>query len=298
VISKATVQRHVLDVLAQQIMMGGLASSASMKLCPLGLESLHQTLQALGHTLVGWESIFEVLGSICQPALSDPASQSAPSSPGRGCPSPLGYLQERCCSALIKITFQCKTFMCDDLAALLPEHLRLCISTLGQFGCQADKNIVLMVAESLFWGVLDAIQTKRQEVDHEQAYSTLWMHLLLEILRLCADARPEVRMGAIQTLFRTAVVWFHGPLSLDTWDEGVWKVPLLGTLSSHVRQNTLTPSSSPDTASHTDDRYSIVGLVIIIFMGRVKVVARQSIAAIVSDFLMSKTIHLPSFGTV
>jgi hypothetical protein len=29
----------------------------------------------------------------------------------------------------------------------------------------------------------------------------LWMHLLLEILRLYADAWPEVRMGAIQTLF-------------------------------------------------------------------------------------------------
>jgi hypothetical protein len=77
----------------------------------------------------------------------------------------------------------------------------------------------------------------------------------------------------------------------------VWKVPLLGTLSLHVRQNTLTHSSSPDTASHTDDRYSIVGLVIIIFMGRVKVVARQSIGATMSDFLMSKTIHLPSFRT-
>jgi hypothetical protein len=27
--------------------------------------------------------------------------------------------------------------MCDALAALSPEHLRLCISTLGQFGRQA-----------------------------------------------------------------------------------------------------------------------------------------------------------------
>jgi hypothetical protein len=49
---QATVQRHVLDVLAQQIMLGGLASSASMELRRLGLETLHQILQASGHTLL------------------------------------------------------------------------------------------------------------------------------------------------------------------------------------------------------------------------------------------------------
>ena len=91
--------------------------------------------------------------------------------------------------------------MCDGLSALSPENLRLCITTLGQLGRQADTNIVLTVAESLFWGVSDAIQAKQREADHEPAYSALWMHLLLEILCLCVDARPEVRMGAIQTLF-------------------------------------------------------------------------------------------------
>jgi hypothetical protein len=51
--------------LAQQIMLGGLALSASMELRRLGLETLHQILQASGHTLlVGWETIFEVLGSV------------------------------------------------------------------------------------------------------------------------------------------------------------------------------------------------------------------------------------------
>src|SRR5260221_3269111 len=115
------------------------------------------------------------------------------------------------------------TLMCDVLSAPSPEHLRLCISTLGQFGRQADTNIALTAAESLFWGVSDAIQAKRREADHEPAYSALWMHLLLEILRLCADARPEVRIGAIQTLFRTLQL-YGATLSLDTWDECVWKV--------------------------------------------------------------------------
>jgi hypothetical protein len=47
----ATVQRRVLDVLAQQIMLGELASGSSMELRRLGLKTLHQILQASGHTL-------------------------------------------------------------------------------------------------------------------------------------------------------------------------------------------------------------------------------------------------------
>ena len=82
---QATVQRRVLDVLAQQIMLGGLASGASMELRRLGLETLHQILQASGYTLlVGWETIF--IGAR-QPALSDTASQTALSSPGLGDPT-------------------------------------------------------------------------------------------------------------------------------------------------------------------------------------------------------------------
>ena len=103
---------------------------------------------------VGWETIFEVLGSVCRPAPSDPASYLT-------LPRHLGHL------ALIKIAFLCMTLMCDVLAVLSPEHLRLCISTLGQFGWQVDTNIALMAAESLFWGVSDVIQAKRCKVDHE-----------------------------------------------------------------------------------------------------------------------------------
>jgi len=269
-----------------------------MDLRRLGLETLHQILQASGHTLlVGWETIFEVLGSVCRPAPSDPASYLAPpeSSTSHGRPTPLGYLQEKGYSALIKIAFQCMTLMCDGLSALSPEHLRLCISTLGQFGRQADTNIALTAAESLFWGVSDAIQAKRREADHEPAYSALWMHLLLEILRLCADARPEVRMGAIQTLFRTLQL-YGATLSLDTWDECVWKVtfPLLDKLSPHVHANPLTPPSSPDsTASPADANKQALDSS---SWDESKVVALQSIGAILNDFLVSKIMHLPSFA--
>ncbi|KAH9018228.1 hypothetical protein EDB83DRAFT_2528502 [Lactarius deliciosus] len=208
---QAAVQRRVLDVLAQQIVLDSSAgSSTSMELRRMGLETLHQILQASGHTLlVGWETIFEVLGSVCRPAVADIAM--------------------------------------------------------------------------------------RREAAQEPAYSALWMHLLLEILGLCADARPEVRMGAIQTLFRTLQL-YGATLSLETWDECVWKVtfPLLDTLSLHVRQNSLIPPPTPEpesllaaveTAPVPDSSWD-----------ESKVVALQSIGAILNDFLLSKIIHLSSFA--
>ncbi|KAI9452204.1 hypothetical protein F5148DRAFT_1237059 [Russula earlei] len=297
---QASVQRRVLDVLAQQIMLNGTSSSTTMELRRFGLETLHQILQASGHTLlVGWETIFEVLGSVCRPAPSDIALLSTPSPPEvpRARPPPLGYLQEKGYSALIKIAFQCMTLMCDALSALSPDHLRLCISTLGQFGRQADTNIALTAAESLFWGVSDAIQAKRREADHEPEYSALWMHLLLEILRLCADARPDVRLGAIQTLFRTLQL-YGATLSLDTWDECIWKVtfPLLDTLSPHVRRNALTPPLSPDASIASAEDWEAPTPDSSSSWDESKVVALQSIGAILNDFLMSKIIHLPSFG--
>ena len=62
-----------------------------------------------------------------------------------------------------------------------------------------------------------------------------------------------MRIGAIQTLVRTLQL-YGATLDLDMWDVCVWKV----TLSPHVRRNTLTPPSLPDTASHTDDVDTLV----------------------------------------
>jgi len=65
------------------------------------------------------------------------------------------------------------TLMCDALAELSPKHLRLCISTLGQFGRQAGTNTALTASESLFWGVSDVIQVKWHKANHEGVNSVL-----------------------------------------------------------------------------------------------------------------------------
>lgn len=312
---QAAVQRRMLDVLAQQIMLdtsGGFASSStSVELRRLGLETLHQILQASGHTLVvGWETIFEILSSVCKPAQV-PASSSADalrsieSSPisARAKPLPLGYGNEKGYATLIKIAFQSLTLVCDSLSVLSPGHLRMCISTLGHFGRQADTNIALTAAESLFWGVSDSIQAKRKDAEKEPEYSALWMFLLLEILRLCTDARPEVRMGAIQTLFRTLQL-YGATLSLETWDECIWKVtfPLLDSLTTAIRQQQIhyqgPLSSSPSTPTAAEPSSLSINLQDTAeeaSWDESKVVALQSVGSIFHDFLVSKIMRLESF---
>ncbi|KAI0773083.1 hypothetical protein BD413DRAFT_603507 [Trametes elegans] len=293
------VQRRVLDVLAQQVIPdSAVSSSTTVEIRRMGLETLHQILQSSGHTLVvGWETIFEMLGSVCKSApVPSSAAQTPTSSPslqqelGRNRPPPLGYLNEKGYTSLVKIAFQSLTLVCDSLSSLSPEHLRLCISTLGQFGRQADTNIALTAAESLLWGVSDSIQAKRREEDKEPEYSALWMFLLLEVLGLCTDARPEVRVGAIQTLFRTLQL-YGATLSLETWDECIWKVtfPLLDSITASIRRSSAVAAQDEDAATLTADGAPDLQ------WGESKILALQSIGSIFHDFLTTKIMLLDSF---
>ena len=304
---QAQVQRRVLDALAQQVVpdsgvYSNQQTSTSVELRRMGLETLHQILQTSGHTLVvGWEIIFQMLESVCRPTLTatlvQPSKQASvdsltvpsdPSSPvtrtkqlplglGLGSPSEKSY------SGLVKIAFQSLTLVCDSVSSLSPEHLRLCISTLGQFGRQADTNIALTAAASLLWSVSDVIQSKRKNVDEEPKYSELWMFLLLEVLGLCTDPRAEVRDGAIQTLYRTMQL-YGATLSSETWDQCIWKVtfPLLESLTQEIRQ--LSTDTSHDQEPAIDQTWD-----------ESKILALNLIGSIFTDFLVSKIMLLDSF---
>ena len=307
---QAKVQRLVLDVLSQQVTPDSNANTGvTIELRRMGLETLHQILQSSGHTLViGWETIFEMLGSVCKPATpfrlssidsipvsgttSTPVSKPKLSVVGLGTPSERGY------TSLIKIAFQSLTLVCDSISLLSPEHLRLCISTLGQFGRQADTNIALTAAESLLWSVSDSIQYKRKDTDKEPEYSLLWMFLLQEVLGLCADTRPEVRVGAIQTLFR-AMQLYGATLSLEMWEECMWKVtfPLLESITAEIRHYAY-PVVSPSTSSQTLTVAESSDVLPEQAWSESKVLALQSIGSIMHEFLVVKIMRLDSFTRV
>ncbi|KAG2129622.1 hypothetical protein DEU56DRAFT_741289 [Suillus clintonianus] len=293
------VQRRVLDVLFKQIVPASSdvsATSTNIELRRMGLETLHQILQASGHTfVVGWGSIFEMLGSICKPAalsrsqsvdsISTLSLQETP----RQKPLPLIYVSDRGYTALVKIAFQSLKLVCDSVSVLSPEDLRLCIKTLGQFGRQADTNIALTAAESLLWSVSDSIQAKRKDAEMEPEYSALWMCLLLEVLGLCTDARHEVRVGAIQTIFR-AMQLYGATLTLDTWNDCIWKItfPLLDAISIETRRSPIDPGALMNSglASQSPEHA----------WDESKSLALQSIGTIISEFLVIKIMRLDSFS--
>lgn len=316
---QSQVQRRVLNVLAAQVIPDPTApvsshTTTSVELRKLGLETLHQILQASGHTLVvGWETIFKILESVCRPlspaagALSRSTAADEVVGPlqpqkllGQNAPSEKSY------AALVKIAFLSLTLVCDSVSTLSPEHLRMCISTLGQFGKQADTNIALTAAASLLWSVSDAIQAKRRNAEDEPEYSSLWMFLLAELLGLCTDERAEVRDGAIQTLFRT-VQLYGSTLSLEIWEECIWKVvfPLLDELTTAIRNISTSVPSSP-LAINTLNPTSPIGMLSPILEGmptrgdfhawdESKILALQSLSSIFGDFLVTKLVHMASF---
>lgn len=295
---QAKVQRRVLDVLFKQIVSAPEvpATSTNIELRRMGLETLHQILQASGHTfIVGWGSIFEMLGSVCKPAtLSrshsvDSVSTLSLQETNRPKSLGLGYVNDRGYTALVKIAFQSLKLVCDSVSVLSPTDLRLCIKTLGQFGRQADTNIALTAAESLLWSVSDSIQAKRKDAEMEPEYSALWMCLLLEVLGLCTDTRHEVRDGAIQTLFR-AMQLYGATLTLETWNDCIWKItfPLLDAISIETRRSVSDPGVLPTSGLATQSPdYT---------WDESKSLALQSIGSIISEFLVSKVMHLDSFS--
>ena len=287
------VQSRVLHVLSQQVSVGTLVDARRM-----GLETLHQILQSSAHTFVtGWEMIFEMLASVCRPqglaaskSLPSDSDLSTPSEPATPRRVPMSLqIGDKNNVVLIRIAFQSLTLVCDTLSSLSPEHLRLCIGTLGLFGKQTDTNIALTAAESLMWGVSDSIQSKRKDVEKEPEYSALWMFLLLELLGLCTDARHEVRVGAIQTLFRSLQL-YGATLSLTTWDECIWKVifPLLESITASIRHADTPPPTADTTATTIPGSGQS--------WDESKTLALQSLSSIFSDFLTLKIIYLGSFS--
>ena len=167
-------------------------------------------------------------------------------------PLSLGNPTEKSYNGLVKIAFESLTLACNSASSLSPEHLSLCISTLGQFGHQADMNIALTAAASLHRSVSDVIQSKWKNVDEELEYSEFWMFLLLEVLGLCTDPRAEVRDGG---QFRTMQL-YGATWSSKTWGTGYWKplvphvhVRPLPSLPSHQRLTLRLPSSHSSSSA-------------------------------------------------
>src|SRR5258708_9464387 len=289
-------QQRMFDALSEQVIFEPPQFSSTVtEVRRLGLECLHEILQFSAHTLVtGWETIFKILSSACVPSSNSPSlsprsrsdQSEASARPRLFLPSPLFKPN----ISLLRIAFQSLTLVCDSIDTLSPDNLRLCVTTLGQFGTQTDTNMALTAAESLMWGVSDSIQSKRKDSEKEPIYSNLWMFLLSELLRLCADHRTEVRNGSIQTLFRSLQL-YGATLSPEMWTECLDTIifALFDSLSSSIGKlhaesvassNVVAPTSTPKEWFDT------------------KSLAFQLVGSVFSEFLVSHIIRLASFTDI
>ena len=97
-----------------------------------------------------------------------------------------------------------------------------------------------------------------------------------------------MRVGAIQILFRT-IQLYSTTLSLETWDECIWKItfPLLDSITTEIRYFSLySPDSCQSESSYISPEQA---------WDESKTVALQSIRFIIHDFLTSNIMHMTSF---
>ncbi|KAJ1745702.1 Endocytosis and vacuole integrity protein, partial [Coemansia sp. RSA 1752] len=166
---------------------------------------------------------------------------------------------------LMRCVFPCLQLICSDYLEDLPPHcLRRCIECLALFGRQNEDLNIALTAIGQAWAVCDFLQGLQTTVSdggkvelvstvlaasskdtheaigeiarvwwHEDladvsAHSTqqvLWILLLHSLAQLGCDRRHEVRLSAIQTLFRTLDMR-GSAFDAWLWDAVVWAVVL------------------------------------------------------------------------
>ncbi|MBW0484031.1 hypothetical protein O181_023746 [Austropuccinia psidii MF-1] len=293
------IQTQVMQVLARQAETDfNSQTSTDIEVRKLGLETLFKILENNGHSFIaGWKLILDVLRTACSPS-STKAPFASGISTGKSILKPLSNPTTKL-SVLVRNGFPPLQLICTDfLTALNLDELHQCIDVLTDFGRQTDDINIALTSGGLLWQVSDHIQAKNHKSEGEdESYLRLWMYLLSRLLDLSRVPRPEVRDGAIQTLFRT-VGLYGSTLSQASWRELLWEVvfPLLRLLSNAIEQ-----TSSIEAAPHespVDIARQSNGAPIDLNAKQLddsKILALESTGKVVADHFASHIIHTNQF---
>lgn len=147
----------------------------------LSVESLNRILEYAGHNLVNvWSILFSALEQVCRKDAT------------------------RTASGLVRAGFVGLNLICNDFASTLSApDWSPCISCLSTFGRQRVDVNVSLSAIGLMWQMADLL---RNDVKEQDTPATA---LLISLSKMCTDDRAEVRMSALQTLFR-CIASFQG----------------------------------------------------------------------------------------
>ncbi|KAJ5781498.1 uncharacterized protein N7518_009981 [Penicillium psychrosexuale] len=183
------------------------------------LEVLNNILEHYAETFVdGWNLIFDLISGVFQHA-PDPGPGDRPST-----------LIERRSSALpagprlVRAAYKSLHLVASDFLSLLPAPCLLSlVNAFSSFTSQTQDFNISLTTTSFFWNVSDFLQGQIEQisVDHVDASvseeelaklahnqdpsvsrNSLWLLLLLRIVDITTDSRPEIRNSAVHTLLR------------------------------------------------------------------------------------------------
>ncbi len=207
-----TVQQHVFNYLLTQTAGRSVAGETGMDLDIrlMGLQTLASIVESSGHAIItGWQSIFQILGSVCMANSSDMSRNNRTndlrrimldSPPARHVSLVGSSSSTRGTGALVRLAFPVLTLISTDYWSTLDhEGMRACISTLGRYGAQRDDVNISLSAVGCLWNLSDALRGSREDA---RGADKLWLNVLDQLVTLSHDGRLEVRTGSLQTLFR------------------------------------------------------------------------------------------------
>ncbi|KAI9782061.1 MAG: hypothetical protein M1816_002002 [Peltula sp. TS41687] len=204
----------------------------------LALDSLNTILENCGEALIaGWGTVFEVINSIFNLASAAPEKEARSEvTISRIKALPSSTLKS---SRLIRPAFTSLQLICSDFLSSIPNScILVLIDTLSRFCSQDDDLNISLTSITLFWNVSAFLQTKQgqaQAEEHDLTVSdeddlvrhatledghntelSLWMLLLLRLTDVAINSRPDIRNGAVQSIFRIFDA-YGDQLGSETW---------------------------------------------------------------------------------
>lgn len=199
----------------------GASYAADIDIHERALETLKSILEQHGELFVdGWDLVFNLVSSVFEePSPSEDeetvASQATPKS------RPLATKSPR----LIRTAYDSLQLIASDFLTLLPPSCLLdLVDSFSSFASQKQDFNISLTTTSFFWNVSDFLQgplerfsveshvdasaseerlaTLAKDADIFVSRNSLWLLLLLRIVRLTIDSRSEIRNSAIHTLLR------------------------------------------------------------------------------------------------
>ena len=179
------------------------------------LEVLRNILEQYAETFTdAWDLIFGLISSIFSVSRNDGKRVSG-SEAKQPTDSP----------RLVRAAYRCLQLVASDFLSLLPSSCLLTlINTFSNFASQKQDFNISLTTTSFFWKISDFIEGQIEQFSIENdidafvseeelerlvkdnnvsaSHNSLWLLLLLRIVNVTTDSRPEVRNSAIRTLLR------------------------------------------------------------------------------------------------